>query len=72
MDIYSLKDIGSYIAEERANKGYTQEEFAEYLCTSHATLSKLENGIPVSSKLIERALQLLGKKITVVPKGYNE
>lgn len=71
MDIYNLKDIGSFIAEERINKGYRQEEFAAYLGTSHATLSKLENGIPVNSKLIERALQILGKKIIIAPKSYH-
>lgn len=69
INIYKLSDIGMFIAEERQNHGYTQEDFACILGVSHATLSKLENGNSVNAKIIEKALQILGKKIVVKNKG---
>lgn len=67
--IYKLSDLGMLIAKERQKAGYTQEQFAELIGASHATISKLENGNSVNSKLLERALQILGKQIIVKSKG---
>lgn len=70
INIYKLSDIGAFIAEERQKKGYTQEDFSSLLGVSHATLSKLENGTSVNAKIIERALQILGKQIVIKQKGH--
>lgn len=67
--IYTLNDIGKYIAKERQKAGYTQEQFAGLLGSSHATISKLESGNSVNSKLLERSLQILGKQVIIKPKG---
>lgn len=67
--IYTLSDLGRYIAEERQKSGYTQEQFAQLLGSSHATVSKLESGNSVNSKLIERSLQILGKQVIIKSKG---
>lgn len=69
IDTYSLEDIGHYVAQSRKAAGYTQNDFAELLGTSHATLSSLENGKPVSSALVLRSLQILGKRIRIISKA---
>ena len=53
----------------RKEKGYTQDEFAEIIGASHATLSALENGKGVSSQTLMRAISDLGLKLVVLPKG---
>lgn len=67
-NIYSLEQLGSFLKKVRKDKGYTQEEFAEMLNTSHATLSAFENGKSVSSKTLMSAINNLGLRLVVVPK----
>lgn len=53
----------------RKEKGLTQEQFARKLGVSHATLSALENGEGVSAATLEKAWQLLGLRLVIVPKN---
>ena len=66
---YSLEQFGEFVREARRSRGYTQVEFAKMVGTSHATLSNLENGKPVSSALLMRSLLVLGSRIVVAPKS---
>jgi HTH-type transcriptional regulator/antitoxin HipB len=59
---------GDFIKRVRREKGYTQNEFAEILGVSHATLSALENGKSVSSGTLQKALSFLGLKLVILPK----
>lgn len=65
---YSLKQLGRFLKAVRQEKGITQNEFAQMIDVSHATLSALENGRSVSSKTLERAWQFLGLKLVLMPK----
>ena len=66
---YSLKQTGAFLKKARKEKGYTQDEFAEMLGVSHATLSALENGKGVSSNTLQNALSYLGYKLVILPKS---
>ena len=66
---YSLQQTGAFLKKVRREKGYTQDEFAEMLGVSHATLSALENGKSVSSKTLQNALSYLGLKLVILPKS---
>ena len=66
---YSLEQAGKFLRSARKEQGYTQQEFAELVGVSHATLSAMENGLPVRSCHLERALQLLGFRAVLVPKS---
>lgn len=66
---YSREEVGRHVAELRKSRGMSQAEFAEVLDISRTTLSALENGMPVSSKTLIRALSLLGSRIVIVPKS---
>lgn len=66
---YSLEQTGAFVKSTRKKKGFTQDEFAEIIGTSHATLSSLENGKNVSTKVLEKALNYLGLKMVIVPKA---
>ena len=66
---YTVKQVGTFLKKRRRERGYTQDEFAEMVGVSHATLSALENGKSVSTKTLELALQLLGLRLVVVPKN---
>lgn len=68
-NVYGLDQLGAFLAETRKRKGYTQDEFAEIIGTSHATLSALENGKSVGSQTLMRAVSDLGLKLVVLPKG---
>ncbi|MEC4177015.1 helix-turn-helix transcriptional regulator [Adlercreutzia sp. R21] len=68
-NVYGLDQLGSFLQRTRKEKGYTQDEFAEIIGTSHATLSALENGKSVSSQTLMRAVSDLGLKLVVLPKG---
>jgi len=68
-NVYSLIQVGDFLREARKKRGYTQQEFAELIGVSHATLSSLENGVPVRSCHLERALQFLGFRMVIVPKS---
>ncbi|MDR3316433.1 MAG: helix-turn-helix domain-containing protein [Coriobacteriales bacterium] len=65
---YSLKQTGAFLRNARKQKGYTQDEFAEMIGVSHATLSSFENGKNVSSVVMERVLSYLGFRLVIVPK----
>ena len=65
-NVYGLDQLGSFLQKTRKEKGYTQDEFAEIIGASHATLSALENGKGVSSQTLMRAISL---KLVVLPKG---
>ena len=54
-NVYGLDQLGSFLQKTRKEKGYTQDESAEIIGASHATLSALENG--------------KGLKLVVLPKG---
>lgn len=41
-NVYGLDQLGSFLRKTRKEKGYTQDEFAEIIGASHATLSALE------------------------------
>lgn len=66
---YSLEQTGDFFKRVRKEKGYTQQQFAERLGVSHATLSALENGGSVSTKTFEKAWQRLGLRLVLVPKS---
>lgn len=66
---YGLDQLGAFLKKTRREKGYTQDEFAEIIGASHATLSALENGKSVSSQTLMRAISDLGLKLVVLPKG---
>lgn len=66
---YTVKQVGSFLKKIRRERGYTQDEFAEIVGVSHATLSALENGKSVSTKTLERALQFLGLRLVILPKN---
>ncbi|WP_289637159.1 helix-turn-helix transcriptional regulator [uncultured Adlercreutzia sp.] len=68
-NVYGLDQLGSFLRRVRKEKGYTQDEFAEIIGASHATLSALENGKSVSSQTLMRAVSDLGLKLVVLPKG---
>ena len=57
---YSLEQTGAFLKQVRKEKGYTQQEFADLIGVSHATLSALENGGGVSAQTLEKAWQYLG------------
>ncbi len=66
---YSLEQTGAFFKRVRKEKGFTQQQFAERLGVSHATLSALENGGSVSTKTFEKAWQRLGLRLVLVPRG---
>lgn len=68
---YSVQQLGAFVREVRKVKGYTQDDFAEVIGVSHATLSALENGRGVSSETLVRALGYLGLRLVVVPKAAD-
>lgn len=70
-NVYSFEQLGAFLKAARKEKGYTQNEFAEILCVSHATLSALENGRGVSSATLEKAIQFLGFRLAIVPKSAH-
>lgn len=67
-NIYNMEQLGAFLKAERRARGYTQAEYARLIGVSHATLSTLENGSAVSTGTLERALQLLGLRLVVVPR----
>lgn len=66
---YSTRDVGRHIARLRREQGRTQANFARALGVHRSTLSSLENGGPVSSELMLRAISLLGSRIVIAPKA---
>ena len=68
---FSCEALGEFLQEARKEKGLTQAQLAKKLGFSTVTLSALETGKNVSSKKIERCLQLLGFRIVIVPKDAH-
>lgn len=66
---YSLEQTGAFLKRVRKEKGYTQQQFADLIGVSHATLSALENGGGVSAQTLEKAWQYLGLRLVLVPKS---
>lgn len=69
VNAFSLEQVGAFLKSARRERGYTQQEYAEVIGISRATLSSMENGTPVMSCHLEKALQFLGFRIVVVPKS---
>lgn len=67
-NVYSLKQLGDFLKQRRKARGLSQDEYAEMIGVSHATLSALENGKPVSSATLLKAVSFLGLNLVVVPK----
>ena len=70
-NIYSLEDLGEFIKMARQKEGLLQEEFSNKMETTHATLSKLENGTPVSLRYLMKALQCLNLQLVIVPRSAH-
>ncbi len=68
---YTLEQTGEFLREVRRARGIRQDEFARELGVSHTTLSNLEQGKNTSTKTLERALQLLGMRLVIVPKSAD-
>lgn len=66
---YTLEQTGEFLRDVRRARGIRQDEFARQLGVSHTTLSNLEQGKNTSTKTLERALQYLGLRVVIVPKG---
>ena len=66
---YSMEQTGAFLKRIRKGKGITQADFAEMIGVSHATLSALETGKPVSSATLEKAMNYLGLRMVIVPKS---
>lgn len=67
-NIYNMEQLGAFLKKTRRKRHLTQNEYAEMVGVSHATLSALENGKGVSTATLERALQFLGLRLIVLPK----
>jgi len=65
---YSLEQTGEFLKAVRKKKGITQNEFAQTIGVSHATLSALENGKSVSTQTLDKALNFLGMRLIIVEK----
>ncbi len=49
-----------FLREWRKHRGYTQEQLAEMIGTTHATLSRIERGLlPYNQGFLERAAEML-------------
>jgi len=70
-NVYSLEKLGAFLQDTRKQQGRTQNDFAELIGVSHATLSALENGRNVSTVTLEKALQFLGLRMVIVPKSAS-
>ena len=67
-NVYSLKQLGDFLKQRRKACGISQDDYAEMIGVSHATLSALENGKSVSSATLMKAVSYLGLNLVVVPK----
>ena len=62
---FSFEGVGAFLQEARRERGITQAEMAKQLGFSPVTLSAGKN---VSTKKVERYLQILGYRMVIVPK----
>ena len=65
---YSTDDIGKHLARLRGARGLHQDELADRLGVSRATISSMENGGAVSVQLVVRAMSVLGSRVVIAPK----
>ena len=67
----SLLEIGKKIKTLRKERGFTQEELANMVGISRATLSKIENSSfnKVSAVVLENILSSLGYGLDIKPKN---
>lgn len=61
-------EVGQAVRQARVARGLQQKELAELLGVSRMTVSRLENGEPVSMMTTMRALSECGCGVAVVPK----
>jgi HTH-type transcriptional regulator / antitoxin HipB len=67
-DLYGPEDVGEVIRQLRKQKGWSQADLAEWLGVSRPTVISLERGRG-SFALTQKAILLLGAKLTAAPKG---
>lgn len=67
-NVHTLDQLGEFLKQRRRARGISQDEYAEIIGVSHATLSALENGRSVSSATLLKAINFLGLNLVVVPK----
>ena len=67
-NVYSPKQLGAFLKKRRKERGISQDQYAEMIGVSHATLCALENGKSVSSTTMFKAIGFLGLNLVVVPK----
>lgn len=61
-------ELGQAVRQSRTSRGLQQADLAEILSVSRMTISRLENGQPVSVMTAMRALSECGYGVAVVPK----
>lgn len=66
--VYDTIDLGARVRHARQDKGLRQDELAERLGVTRMTISRLENGQPVSVDTALKALSECGYALVVAPK----
>lgn len=66
--VYDTTDLGTRVRHARQRKGLRQDELAERLGVTRMTISRLENGQPVSADTALKALCECGYALVVAPK----
>lgn len=66
---FTLEQLGEFLQDVRRERDLTQAQFARRLGISHATLSNLEQGRPVSSATLQKAIQMLDMRMVIAPKS---
>lgn len=66
--VYDTIDLGTRVRHARHDKGLRQDELAERLGVTRMTISRLENGQPVSVDTALKALSECGYALVVAPK----
>jgi transcriptional regulator with XRE-family HTH domain len=61
--------IGEAVHELRVGNHESQEQFAQSIGSSRATVSRLERGESVTDDVLLAALARLGHEIAIVPRG---
>ncbi|WP_345762438.1 helix-turn-helix domain-containing protein [Diaminobutyricibacter sp. McL0608] len=66
---WSAPAIGRAIQDLRIARDWNQEELAERVDSSRATISRMERGGSVANTLVVRVLDELGYELVIIPKG---
>lgn len=71
MDSGSLQHISLHIKQARKDKGWTQQQLADYSGLDRTTIGALERNDynDIGIRKVQRVLELLGKKLSVSHKG---